>query len=156
MLNEPLIGSLVKSAVNNGRLKGTLEPKESNIFIICVQTPINEDKKPDMKYVINAIDSILPYIIKGNIVILESTSPVGTTDEIIKTKVESLGFEAGKDVYIAYCPERVLPGNIMKEIYDNNRIIGGVDNNSALKVKEIYESFINGHIYSRFKNSRDS
>lgn len=146
-INEPLLDSLVKVAVSNGKLKGTLEPKESDIFIICVQTPINKDKKPDMKYVINAIDSILPYIRKGNIVILESTSPVGTTDEIIKTKVESLGFEAGKDVYIAYCPERVLPGNIMKEIYDNNRIIGGVDNNSALKVKEIYESFINGHIY---------
>lgn len=146
-INEPLLDSLVKVAVSNGKLKGTLEPKESDIFIICVQTPINKDKKPDMKYVINAIDSILPYIRKGNIVILESTSPVGTTDEIIKTKVESLGFESGKDVYIAYCPERVLPGNIMKEIYDNNRIIGGVDNNSALKVKEIYESFINGHIY---------
>lgn len=146
-INEPLLGSLVKSAVNHGRLKGTLEPKESNIFIICVQTPINEDKKPDMKYVITAIDSILPYIRKDNIVILESTSPVGTTDEIIKTKVESLGFEVGRDVYIAYCPERVLPGNIMKEIYDNNRIIGGVDNNSALKVKEIYQSFIKGDIY---------
>lgn len=146
-INEPSLDSLVKNAVNNGRLKGTLEPKESNIFIICVQTPIDEDKKPDMKYVITAIDSILPYIRKDNIVILESTSPVGTTDEIIKTKVESLGFEVGRDVYIAYCPERVLPGNIMEEIYDNNRIIGGVDKNSALKVKEIYESFTNGHIY---------
>lgn len=146
-IKEPFLQSLSKDLMSNNKLKFRLSPIESDVFIISVQTPINEEKQINLKYILNALDSILPYIRKDNIIILESTVSVGTVDKLAKLILEKSGFKVGIDLYMAYCPERVLPGNIIKEIYENNRIIGGIDEKSALKAKKIYESFVKGKIY---------
>ena len=122
-------------------------PRESDVFIISVPTPIKEDKSADMKYVTSAVESILKYLKKGDIIILESTSPVGTTDEIIKPIIEESGFEVGSDILLGYCPERVIPGKIIYELKNNDRVIGGVNEKSAREIEKIYKTIIDGNIY---------
>lgn len=147
LIEEPNLGELVKNMVDIKNLSASTTPCNSDVFIISVPTPINEGKKADMKHVISACKSILPYIRKGNIVILESTSPIGTTGGIIKPILESTNFEVGKDIYLGYCPERVIPGNMLKELTSNDRIIGGINEISANKIKDIYSAFVEGNMY---------
>ncbi len=165
-LVEKGLDILVKSAVNSGFLKADTKPTPADIFIIAVPTPFKEDHLPDMSYVEAATKSIAPLLEKGNLVILESTSPVGTTDEIalqLKALRPDLSFpkvtqsSATKfpnvkpdpdQVYIAHCPERVLPGQILRELIDNDRIIGGINRVSAEKAKEFYATFVNGEIFT--------
>lgn len=148
IIEEPYLDDLVKKVVINKKLIGLSIPCEADIFIIAVPTPINENKRADMRYVINATNSIVPYVKKGDIVILESTSPVGTTTEIIKPILEKIDLEIGKDIYVGYCPERVLPGKILKELVENHRVVGGINEESAIKIAKIYKSFVKGHIYT--------
>lgn len=144
---EPNLDNLVNYAVNQGNLVASNTPRESDVFIISVPTPIKEDKSADMKYVISAVESILKYLKKGNVIILESTSPVGTTEEIIKPMIEEYGFQVGSDILLGYCPERVIPGNIIYELKNNDRIIGGVNEKSAKEIEKIYKTVVNGNIY---------
>lgn len=144
---EPNLDNLVNYVVNQGNLVASNTPRESDMFIIAVPTPIKEDKSADMKYVISAVESILKYLKKGNVVILESTSPVGTTEEIIKPMIEEYGFQVGSDILLGYCPERVIPGNIIYELKNNDRIIGGVNEKSAKEIEKIYKTVVNGNIY---------
>lgn len=155
---EPYLDILVKSAVNSGNLKATTEPEEADVFIIAVPTPFKEKKEPDISYIEAAADSIIPLLREGNIVVLESTSPAGTTEKIAskiaKSRPELFHLTGGErfsindsKIYIAYCPERVLPGKILKELVENDRIIGGINKESALKVKEFYKTFISGNIF---------
>jgi UDP-N-acetyl-D-mannosaminuronic acid dehydrogenase len=147
---EPDLDILVRSAVNSGNLKAQMKPSHSDVFIIAVPTPFkNQDggsiPEPDVSYVKSAIDAIIPVAEKGNLIILESTSPVKTTESIICKAIENAGFIVGEDIYIAFCPERVLPGQILKELVDNDRIIGGVNEKSSIKAKEFYKQFVNGN-----------
>jgi UDP-N-acetyl-D-mannosaminuronic acid dehydrogenase len=157
---EPNLDVLVKSAVNSGKLTVSSTPAAADIFIITVQTPFKENHIPDISFVEAATRGIAPYLASGNLVILESTSPVGTTEKIgewltelrpdlVATENHSgkpVGLNHGLPVYLAHCPERVLPGQILKELIDNDRIIGGINQASAKKAAAFYRKFVNGNI----------
>lgn len=146
---EPDLDILVRSAVNSGNLKASLTPEEGDTFIIAVPTPFMEvdgnPKAPDLTYVEAATRAIVPYLREGNLVILESTSPVGTTEFIYNTIVEMRPELAGK-IHCAHCPERVLPGHILRELVDNDRIVGGLTKTANEQARDLYKSFCNGAI----------
>lgn len=144
---EPDLDNYVKASINSGNLKAYIEPQHADVYMICVPTPIltqNDMLSPDLSYVYSAAKSISHLLKEGDMVILESTSPVGTTDKI-RTIYENMNINTDS-IYIAYCPERVLPGNIMSEIILNDRIVGGVNNQSTRIVSEFYETFVKGSI----------
>lgn len=143
---EPDLDILVKSAVQSGNLRAALEPVEADIFIIAVPTPFMDGKKPDLTYVDKATRSICPFVKPGNLVILESTSPVGTTDEVVSRILEEYGHEVGTEVFVAHCPERVLPGRILIELVENDRVVGGINDASTQKAIEFYECFVSGEV----------
>jgi len=144
---EPGLASLANPAIKSGSFIPKLSPEEADVFMICVPTPPTDENKADLTYVKDAAKSILLYLRKGNLVILESTVPPGTTEEILKPILEKSGLRIGNELHLAYCPERVLPGNILKELVENNRIIGGINAESAELAKEVYQSFVEGEIY---------
>ncbi len=144
---EPGLAGLANSAIKSGNFIPRIGPEEAGVFIICVPTPLTDENKADLSYVENAAESILPYLRKHNVVILESTVPPGTTEGILKPILEKSGLKIGKELYLIHCPERVLPGNILKELIENDRIIGGINPESAELAKEIYQSFVEGEIY---------
>lgn len=143
---EPDLDILVKSAVQSGNLKTGLQPQEADVFILAVPTPFKDDHIPDLSYVEAATRVIAPFVKPGNIVILESTSPVGTTDDIVAKILSEEGHDVGRDVYVAHCPERVLPGRILTELVENDRIVGGINEISTEKVIEFYRAFVRGEI----------
>lgn len=141
---EPELEELVKKSVESGNLKADVKPDFADVFIIAVPTPFRDGYVPNIDYVISASKAVAPYIKEGNIVILESTSPVGTTEKIGKILKDS-GVDISK-IYIAHCPERVLPGKILKELVQNDRIVGGLSRESAEKTAEFYKTFVKGEI----------
>jgi UDP-N-acetyl-D-mannosaminuronic acid dehydrogenase len=141
---EPELDVFVKSAVKSGNLKAGLLPVESDVFVIAVPTPFSEGYIPDLKYVISATKAIVPFIRPGNIIILESTSPVGTT-EIISKILTDEGINVD-ELFIAHCPERVLPGHVMRELIENDRIVGGTSKEATEKVANFYRSFVSGEV----------
>ena len=141
---EPELDIFVRSAVHSGNLVADIKPKESDIFIIAVPTPFHDGFVPNIDYVIAAAKSIAPYVKDGNIVILESTSPVGTTDKVNEVLAEN-GVDVSK-IYVAHCPERVLPGHIMKELVANDRIVGGVTPEATEVTVAFYETFVSGQV----------
>ena len=144
---EPDLDSFVRSAVDSGNLIAYIEPQISDIYIICVPTPFYKDLDiplPNLEYVENATDSISSLVKPGDVIILESTSPIGTTNKI-KQILEKKGVDIDL-ISIAYCPERVLPGNIMNELIANDRIIGGISKESTDIVSEFYETFVTGKV----------
>ena len=143
---EPELDTFVKSAVNSGKLKASLIPTQADVFIIAVPTPFHSGYVPNVDYVVSATKSIAPYIQERNIVILESTSPVGTTELVEKTLKEE-NIDTSK-LYIAHCPERVLPGKIMKELVENDRIVGGLTQEATAKTVEFYNTFVSGEVLS--------
>jgi UDP-N-acetyl-D-mannosaminuronic acid dehydrogenase len=143
---EPDLDILVKSAVQSGNLGAGLEPIEADIFIIAVPTPFTDGKKPDLTYVDKATRSICPFVKPGNLIILESTSPVGTTDEVVARILAEHGHAVGSDVFVAHCPERVLPGRILIELVENDRVVGGINDASTQKAVEFYQSFVRGEV----------
>ena len=146
-IKEPDLDAYVRSAVANGKLKTYSEVQAGDIYIICVPTPFHTDSeipKPNVDYVREAAKSISPHVKGGDIVILESTSPVGTT-EMIREVLQKNGVNTSA-IFIAYCPERVLPGKIMAELVDNARVIGGINSQSTEVVAAFYRTFVNGEI----------
>ena len=143
---EPDLDILVKSAVQSGRLSAGLEPVEADVFIVAVPTPFKQGKQPDLSYVEAATRMIAPYVKPGNLVILESTSPVGTTDEVVARLLQDAGHNIKEEIYIAHCPERVLPGRILVELIENDRIVGGINKASTKKAVEFYKSFVRGEV----------
>ncbi len=141
---EPDLDTFVRSAVNSGNLIADTKPKEADVFIIAVPTPFHEGYVPNIDYVVSATESIAPYIKAGNIVILESTSPVGTTEKIAEV-LESKGVNISK-IHIAHCPERVLPGQIMRELVENDRIVGGLNEEATKETAAFYKTFVSGQI----------
>ena len=146
-IEEPGIAEIIKNAVEENVYKASLTPEKADAFIITVPTPyIVENYSCDLSYVITACENILPYVEKGNTIIIESTIAPMSTDEVIKPVFEKAGFEIGKDLYLAHCPERVLPGQIIEELIHNNRIIGGITEECAIKASEVYGQFVEGEL----------
>lgn len=158
---EPELDVAVHSAVTEGYLRATTKPEPAEAFLIAVPTPFMGDHEPDLTYVRAAAESIAPVLKKGDIVILESTSPVGTTEQMLQwlaaarpdlkfPKEATPGDDI--DISIAYCPERVLPGHVIRELVANDRIIGGMTDACARRAAEIYRVFVEGELL--FSNAR--
>lgn len=143
---EPGLAEVVAKAISAGNLKVSNAPVEADAFIIAVPTPFYGDKKADLSFVRAAAESILPVLKEGNLVVLESTSPPQTTEKIVRPILEKSGLKAGADFKLAYSPERVLPGQIMRELIENARVIGGVDQASAEAGRDLYGTFVKGDI----------
>ncbi len=148
---EPDLDMLVQSAVTTGKLKATLIPEPADAFIIAVPTPFKDGHKPDLSYIESAVKKIAPVLKKGDLLILESTSPVGTTEKMGKWMAEireDLVFphqsSDNPDIHLAHCPERVLPGYIIQELVANDRVIGGITRQCALEAEALYKIFVKG------------
>lgn len=123
-------------------------PCEADVFIVSVPTPVDEKKRvADLAQVIAGVESILPYLRKGNLVVIESTVPPRTCRDVVAPLVRKTGLRIGEDVFICHCPERILPGDVVEEIVYNDRIIGGLDDKAAEKAREVYGSFVKGKLY---------
>ena len=146
-IEEPGLHTVVRAAIGSGNLRASLEPEQADTFFLAVPTPINEEKKADLTYIRNATESIVPHLEKGNLVILESTSPPGTCRDLVKPILEESGMKVGEDIFLAHCPERVLPGKILKELIANDRVIGGYGKDCAARAEAIYGSFVEGEIF---------
>ncbi|WP_151791653.1 UDP-N-acetyl-D-mannosamine dehydrogenase [Acinetobacter soli] len=152
---EPGLEEIVNKVVTSGRLKASLHAEQADAFLIAVPTPFKgEDYTPDLTYIEAAVKTIAPVLQKGNIVILESTSPVGATEQMVEwlaTLRPDLTFpkvvnDTNIDIHIAYCPERVLPGHVIRELVENNRIIGGITPACTELAKEVYRIFVQGEL----------
>ncbi len=146
-IHEPDLDVMVRSAVNSGRLAASLTPALADVFILAVPTPFKDEHIPDISYVEAATQAVAPYLEPGNLVILESTSPVGTTEKIAsQLKKLRPDIDERVPIYIAHCPERVLPGQILKELISNDRIVGGIDPASTNKAAAFYKKFVTGEV----------
>jgi UDP-N-acetyl-D-mannosaminuronic acid dehydrogenase len=145
-IKEPGLDAVVQAAFQSGKLTVVSKPVEAEAFIIAVPTPIHHDKTADLTFVRSAAESILPVLRRGNLVVLESTSPPRTTRDIVRPILEQSGLRAGKDFLLAYSPERVLPGQIIRELTENARVIGGIDRASAEAGRDLYRAFARGEI----------
>ena len=143
---EPGLQEIVEKNIRNGRLKASLTPSPSDVFLIVVPTPFYEHHQPDISYVTAATRQIIPYLKKGDLYILESTSPVGTTQKMAQL-IFSERPELEDQIFIAYCPERVLPGNVIYELVHNDRVIGGMNEASTDKAVEFYSQFVKGTLH---------
>ena len=145
-LFEPGLRTLVQAAVQSGNLVVRSQPEPADAFIIAVPTPFKEDKRADLDFVKAAAEAIVPHLKAGNLVILESTSPPRTTVDVVAPILAKSGLEAGTDFDLAYSPERVLPGQILRELIENARVIGGITPASAQAGKDLYGTFVTGDI----------
>ncbi len=150
---EPELDILVKGSVNAGKLRATTVPEPADVFVIAVPTPITPDNLPDTSYIHAAVESIAPVLEKGNLIILESTSPVGTTERIVAQVAElrkdlhiPISRSIAGDLYFVHCPERVLPGKIIGELVGNDRVIGGYTADCADQAAELYSTFVRGKL----------
>jgi UDP-N-acetyl-D-mannosaminuronic acid dehydrogenase len=143
---EESLRGIVQQALAAGRLTLALEPVPTKAFLIAVQTPITTDKCADLTYVVAAARSIVPHLRKGCSVILESTVPVGTTEDVLCPILGDAGLSIGTDVFVAFCPERVLPGNIVYELLHTPRLIGGINEVSARRIAELYSTFVESEV----------
>ena len=147
-IREPELDILVKAAVQSGRLKAGTTPEPAEVFIIAVPTPFTNGHKPDLSFVEAASRSIAPYLRGDELIILESTSPVGTTERVAQWIAEERldQPDTAKMLKIAHCPERVLPGQILRELVENDRIVGGIDDASTEAAADFYERFVSGQV----------
>lgn len=144
---EPGLGELVNQVVKSGNLRASLLPEVSDVYLIVVPTPFKGNHEPDISFVEAATKAVIPLLKNGDLYIIESTSPVGTTDKMA-TLIFSERPELKDNINIAYCPERVLPGNVLHELIHNDRVIGGIDKTSTLKAKEFYSTFVQGQLHT--------
>ncbi len=145
-IHEPGLRTLVQAAFHSENLRVTEQPEPADAFIIAVPTPITSEKQADMQYVVAATESIVPHLQAGNLVMLESTSPPRTTVDLLAPILERSGLKAGEDFFLAYSPERVLPGKILQELIENARVIGGINQVSAEAGRELYSLFVRGEV----------
>ena len=153
-LEEPGLDSLISDAVIAGRLIACGEPVPADAFVIAVPTPISDDHRPDISFVRAAVDSLAPVLSSGNLVVIESTCPVGTTETVchwLASARPDLTFPHSdgdaSDIRVAYCPERILPGRALEELVSNDRVIGGVSLTCAVAARRLYELFVEGTCY---------
>ncbi len=143
---EPDLENVVSNAVQKGYLFASRSPVKASTYIIVVPTPFKGDNEPDISFVEAATKSIIPLLEKGDLYIIESTSPVGTTEKM-KEYIYAERPELSDQIYMAYCPERVLPGNVMYELVNNDRVIGGINNKSTKKAVAFYEQYVKGKLH---------
>lgn len=146
-IDEPDLDRLVAKVVSDGKLTVSRTVPMADVFIIAVPTPIQLDKTADLTAVVHATEAIAPQVRRGNLVVLESTSPPGTTNKVVRSILEAAtGLVAGRDFLLAYSPERVLPGKIVREMVTNDRVIGGINDESTEATCRIYERFVQGKL----------
>lgn len=143
---EPSLGASVKTAVDKGYLKASLKPQIANTYLIVVPTPFKAKNEPDISFVQSATENIIPFLKEGDLYIIESTSPVGTTQKMVDVIYQRRP-ELKNKLHIAYCPERVLPGNVMYELVHNDRVIGGIDEASTNKAVDFYAKYVKGQLH---------
>lgn len=143
---EPALDIAVANAIKNGYLKAATTPVEASTYLIVVPTPFKAKNEPDISFVQAATEAIIPLLKDGDLYIIESTSPIGTTEKMMSL-IYSKRPELKDKLHIAYCPERVLPGNVMFELVHNDRVIGGVDEKSTEKAIAFYRDFIKGNLH---------
>jgi UDP-N-acetyl-D-mannosaminuronic acid dehydrogenase len=144
---EPGLDVLVKSAVLSAQLTAATEPEAADVFILAVPTPLTVGHAPDLSYVKAATDTLIPLVQPGNLVILESTVPVGTTERLVAKQLQKSGLKLGEELFVAHCPERVLPGHVLKELVENDRVIGGINRESAERARDLYRTVVNGELF---------
>jgi UDP-N-acetyl-D-mannosaminuronic acid dehydrogenase len=155
-IHEPGLANVVNAAITSGNLTFSSHPEEADVYLIAVPTPFHENKfgdfegrkyrLADMSAVVSATEAILPYLRKGNLVILESTSPPRTTLDLVAPILERSNLKAGSDFFLCYSPERVLPGRILHELIENPRVVGGITPESSKAGRDIYATFVKGEI----------
>lgn len=143
---EPELDTIVAEAVKEGYLKAGTTPVEGNAYLIVVPTPFKGKNEPDISFVESGTRAILPLLKEGDLYIIESTSPIGTTEKMMNL-IYSERPELKDKIYIAYCPERVLPGNVMYELVHNDRVIGGVNPESTEKAVAFYKQYVEGELH---------
>ena len=155
-IHEPGLQTAFESALESGSLTVSSQPEEADAFLIAVPTPFHPDthgeyngrqyRRADMRSVISATEAIVPHLRQGNLVVLESTSPPRTTVDLVAPILERSGLKAGSDFFLCYSPERVLPGQILRELIENPRIVGGISPESAAAGRDLYATFVKGEI----------
>lgn len=143
---EPGMEEMLKEVINSGTLRASTTPEIADAYFIVVPTPFKGNHEPDISYVEAATRSVLPYLKKGDLYVIESTSPIGTTDKM-KDLIFSERPELKDQIYVAYCPERVLPGNVIYELVHNDRVVGGINEASTDKAIEFYSQFVQGKLH---------
>ena len=144
---EPDLDQIVSKAVSNGFFKASTKASSADVYLIVVPTPFKGNHEPDISFVEAATNGIIPLLKKGDLYIIESTSPIGTTDKMQKLIYASRP-ELKGTIHIAYCPERVLPGNVMHELVENDRVIGGVDEAATQKAISFYSKYVKGELHA--------
>ena len=143
---EPGMEVMLKEVVANGKLKASTNPAVSDVYLIVVPTPFKGNHEPDISFVEAATKAVIPLLKEGDLYVIESTSPVGTTEQMAELIFKERPELKGK-IFIAYCPERVLPGNVIYELVHNDRVIGGIDEASTNKAQEFYAQFVKGTLH---------
>lgn len=143
---EPGLEQMLREVIKSGKLKATTQPEICDAYFIVVPTPFKGNHEPDISYVESATRMVLPLLKRGDLYVIESTSPVGTTDLMAKL-IFSVRPELEGEIYIAYCPERVLPGNVIYELVHNDRVIGGINERATDKAVEFYSQFVKGALH---------
>jgi UDP-N-acetyl-D-mannosaminuronic acid dehydrogenase len=148
VLPEQGLDQFLEIALSRKTLHLVSTPCRADYFVIAVPTPFTEDKKADLSYIWQAIETIIPFIKPGTSVIIESTVPVGTTQKIATYLEKATGLNCGQNLFVAYCPERVLPSNIVHELIHNNRVLGGLTPACALQAADFYKHFVVGELHT--------
>ena len=143
---EPDLDMLVQAGVQTGRLRAHTEPDAADVFILCVPTPLTGDRRPDLRHVEAAAAAVAPHLRPGNLVVLESTVPPGTT-EAVAARLRGLSNLGPSELKVAHAPERVLPGRILREVVENDRVVGGVDDASSGACSAFYGTFVAGRVH---------
>ncbi|MBA9027826.1 MULTISPECIES: nucleotide sugar dehydrogenase [Bacillaceae] len=145
-IEEVGLPELVEEVVSKGKLRASVTAEKADVFIIAVPTPIHDDYSANVDYVIDATKGIVPFLEKGSVVIVESTIPPRTIDDVVAPIIKEAGFDPFNDVYLAHCPERVLPGRILIELIENTRIVGGLTPKAAKKAADVYRAVVTGDV----------
>lgn len=143
---EPGMEEMLQEVVKSGKLHASTKPEESDAYFMVVPTPFKGNHEPDVSYVEAATRAVIPFLKEGDLYVIESTSPVGTTEQMAKIIFSERPELEGK-IFIAYCPERVLPGNVIYELVHNDRVIGGLNEASTKKAQEFYGQFVKGTLH---------
>ncbi len=146
-IEEPGLGEMMAEVMDNGQLTVSTSPEEADAYIIAVPTPIREDRTANLDYVKSAGEMIVPYLRKGNLVVLESTVPPRTVEDVLIPVLRKSGLSIGDELYVSHSPERVIPGQLFKELVQNDRIVGGINEESARLTQKLYQTFVKGKIH---------
>ncbi|MET3696762.1 UDP-N-acetyl-D-mannosaminuronic acid dehydrogenase [Bacillus oleivorans] len=145
-IEEPGLPEVVERVVKAGKLRASQTPEPADVYIVAVPTPIHPDQTANVDYVRDAVQTITPFIQKGNVLIVESTIPPRTMDDLVAPIIKESGLDPYKDVAIAHCPERVLPGQILRELIENTRIVGGITPEAAKQAADVYRAVVKGDV----------